>query len=58
MMKTYNAEDVARIIGCQISKAYKIIKNLNDNLVKNGVPKGCIVAGRVSKKLFHETLKI
>ncbi|MGL5950287.1 MAG: hypothetical protein ACRCZH_02545 [Cetobacterium sp.] len=57
-METYNAEDVARIIGCQISKAYKIIKNLNDNLVKNGVPKGCIVAGRVSKKLFHETLKI
>ncbi|MGL6100364.1 MAG: hypothetical protein ACRC0G_12155 [Fusobacteriaceae bacterium] len=57
-METYNAEDVARIIGCQINKAYLIIRSLNENLIKNGVPKACIVAGRVSKKLFHETLKI
>lgn len=57
-METYNAEDISKIIGCNISKAYKIIKNLNDNLIKNGVPKGCITAGKVSKKLFHETLHI
>lgn len=54
----YSREDVAKICNCSESKAYKIIRGLNDKLIEDGVPKESIVSGKISKKFFHETLKI
>lgn len=54
----YDKYDVAKIFNCSESKAANIIRGLNNKLLESGVPKDSIVAGKVSKKFFHETLKI
>ncbi|MBM7562525.1 transcriptional regulator [Fusibacter tunisiensis] len=46
----YNAKDVSDILGISLTSAYRIIKNLNDNLKKDGY---IIVPGRISKKYFE-----
>lgn len=56
--KLYDTKEVATICGCSIPKAYKIIRALNDKLVQSGTPAESIVAGKISKKFFHETMKI
>lgn len=56
--KVYDTQDVANICECSISKAYKIIRALNDKLIENGTPEGSIIAGKISKKFFHEVMKI
>ena len=56
--KVYDTEDVASICECSISKAYKIIRALNNKLIQNGTPAESIIAGKVSKKFFHEIMKI
>lgn len=45
----YKAEDVMKILGVKQSKAYNIIKKLNDELKEKGF---LTVAGRVPKKYF------
>ena len=57
-MGMYTWEDVAAICDCSKGKAYNIIRSLNNILIKQGASKGGIVAGKISKKFFHETLKI
>lgn len=56
--KVYDTQDVANICECSISKAYKIIRALNNKLIENGAPEESIVAGKISKKFFHEIMKI
>lgn len=51
-------EDIQKIFNCSQSKAYKIIKGLNDKLIKDGAPKESIQSGKVSKSFLCETLKI
>ena len=46
-----NADDVAACMGISKSKAYKIIKVLNDELKAKGY---ITVAGKVSRKYFEE----
>lgn len=57
-MEMYNVEDVISIMNCSKDKAYKIIRGLNQKLINNGVPKDSIISGKISKKYFHEILKI
>lgn len=57
-MEMYNVKDIISIMNCSQDKAYKIIRGLNQKLVNDGVPKESIVSGKISKKYFHETLKI
>lgn len=46
-----SAQDVASELECSKSKAYSIIKQLNEELAE----KGCIVIhGKVSSKYFYE----
>lgn len=45
------AEDVMQILGVKQSKAYNIIKKLNDELKEKGF---LTVAGRVPRKYFLE----
>ncbi|WP_320951027.1 hypothetical protein [Fusobacterium sp.] len=54
----YSAKEVAKLCECSISKAYNIIRGLNQKMIKNGIPKESIIAGKISKKFFHETMKI
>lgn len=54
----YDKYDVAEIFNCSESKASNIIRGLNNKLLDSGVPKNSIVAGKISKKFFHEMLKI
>lgn len=54
----YTVDDVVEILKCSKDKAYKVIRGLNQKLIKGGVPKESIVSGKVSKKYFHETLNI
>lgn len=44
-------EDVAGILGISKSKAYKVIKELNEELSKNGK---IVIAGKISRKYFEE----
>lgn len=46
-------KDVAEILQCSESHAYKIIKDLNDELKKKGK---IVIAGRISRKYFEERL--
>lgn len=54
----YNADDVMKICNCSQAKAYNIIKGMNNLLIKQGASKDTVISGKVSKKFFHETLKI
>lgn len=49
----YFVEDVMKILGIKQSKAYSIIRELNDELKAQGK---IVIAGRVSKKYFEERL--
>lgn len=68
-MKMYTAEDVSKICSCSKAKAYNIIRSLNNILIKNGDKSKTfnhkkereetfIISGKISKKFFHEMLKI
>lgn len=56
--KVYDTRDVANICECSISKAYKIIRALNEKIIQSGAPAESVIAGKVSKKFFHEIMKI
>ena len=47
------ADEVAKELGVSRSYAYKLIKQLNEELRKKGY---ITVAGRVSRRYFNETL--
>ena len=49
--KIYRVSDVARILNTSNSKAYQIIKKLNDELKAKGM---ITVSGRISRKYFDE----
>lgn len=49
----YSALEVMEMLGISRGKAYQIIKNLNDELAKNGY---IIIPGKVPKKLFAEKI--
>lgn len=51
----YNKNDVCEILGVADSKAYKIIKQLNDELASNGY---ITVRGRVPAEYFEKRLAI
>ena len=46
-----NAADIMKILGVSRAKAYKIIRELNDELSKNGY---MTVRGKISRKFFNE----
>lgn len=54
----YNSDDVAELCGCSKNKAYNIIRALNHKLIASGTPKETTIAGKISKKYFHEYMKI
>lgn len=47
----YKASDVSEILGVSQSKAYAIIKTLNDDLQEKGF---ITVSGKISKRHFEE----
>lgn len=49
----YTVEDVKEIMGVAQTKAYRIIKQLNEELEQKGY---ITVAGKVSKKYFNERI--
>lgn len=51
-------KEVQEIFKCSRSKAYQIIRGLNDTLIKNGVPKESIHSGKISKSFLCKALKI
>lgn len=46
-----NASDISMLMDVSMSKAYKIIKELNNELRKSGY---IVVSGRVSKSYFEQ----
>lgn len=51
MRDFYTVEDVKEILSVKQSKAYSIIKNLNEELKKKGF---LVQAGRINIKYFRE----
>jgi DNA-binding transcriptional regulator GbsR (MarR family) len=49
--KFLKVEDVMRILGISKSAAYKIMRQMNDELLKKGY---VIIRGKVSRKYFEE----
>lgn len=47
----FTAQEVAELLGVSRGQAYKVIKNLNEQLEKKGY---IVVSGKVSKKYFAE----
>lgn len=47
----YDVHDVMEIFGCSVDTAYKKMKLVNDDLVKNGM---FTFKGLVSKKIFNK----
>ncbi|MBO5238033.1 MAG: HTH domain-containing protein [Lachnospiraceae bacterium] len=47
----FTAQEVAELLGVSRGQAYKVIKNLNEQLAKKGY---IVVSGKVSKKYFAE----
>lgn len=53
-----DAHSVADLLSVSESKAYKIIRALNDLMIDEGIPKECIIAGKISEKYLKDKLKI
>jgi hypothetical protein len=50
-MSYYTVNDIQRILGISSSKAYSVIRGLNNELKAKGY---ITIAGKVSKKFFNE----
>ena len=50
-----NVKDITELLGVSVSKAYKIIHTLNEELEKKGY---ITVRGKVSRKYFEERVGI
>ena len=46
-----NAHEVSQLLGVSQSKAYQIIKKINDDLIEDGY---LTIAGKVSRAYFNE----
>lgn len=53
--KFLTAPDVADILGCSVSKAYMVIKELNTELKAQGK---IVIAGKVSKRYFETKVEM
>lgn len=51
MSEVYRVQDVMKIMSCSKTVAYRIMREINDELKANGK---ITVAGRVNKKIFKE----
>ncbi|WP_376715903.1 transcriptional regulator [Aerococcus urinaeequi] len=51
--KFYNVDDVMKMFECGKAQAYKIIRQLNDELQKQGK---ITIAGKVNKKYLEERI--
>ena len=51
MKQTMNAQQISETLDCGLTQAYKIIKQLNDELSKKGY---ITIRGKVSTKYFME----
>ena len=49
----YRAEDVAKLLDVSKTTAYRIIKNLNNELSEAGK---IVIAGKISKRYFEEKI--
>lgn len=49
--KFLKVEDVMQILGISKSAAYKIMRQMNDELVKKGY---AVIRGKISRKYFEE----
>lgn len=47
----YTAPEVAEFLGVSLTSAYRIIKQLNDNLKAEGF---IVVPGKIGKSYFHK----
>lgn len=56
---TYNAEELAEVLGCSESKAYQFIRIMNDELKKKGflVLRGKVPAAYVQERFFGVSSK-
>ncbi|ERT69416.1 hypothetical protein HMPREF0202_00686 [Cetobacterium somerae ATCC BAA-474] len=54
----YTSDDIAELCGCSKNKAYNMIRALNHKLISLGTPKEALIAGKISRKFFHEQIKI
>lgn len=50
----YNAQELAELLGCSITKSYQYIKQMNEELEKSGylVLRGKVPIGYVQKRFF------
>lgn len=55
MKQFYTVKDVMRILQVKQTKAYKIIRELNEELEQRGY---IVVSGKVSKRYFYEKVYI
>lgn len=46
-----NAQDLANLLGISVSRAYRVIRQLNDELKEKGY---LVIAGRVPAKYFEK----
>lgn len=49
----YNKEDISNILNCSISKAYNILKKLQE-MLKQEQPEILIIRGRIPKSYFEK----
>lgn len=56
-MEYYDVNDVMRITGCEISKAYEIIRELNKKFKKK-YPDSVPILGKIVKWYFDEAMGI
>lgn len=54
----YNVNDVINLLHCKKSKASNVILALNNMRIKEGLPRECVIAGKIPVKYFHEKMKI
>ena len=52
----YTAKEVAQMIGCSESHAYKICKQVKDELINRGILMQWYLPGRVPKQQFRKMI--
>lgn len=54
----YDQEDVRRLLGVSRSQAYKIIKEMREQSIKEGILFDGYPSGKIPKKIFNEQCMI
>lgn len=55
--KMYTSSDIIKMCGVSKTKAYTMIRSLNNKLISEGTPRECTVPGKISKIYFHRHIK-